>query len=110
MPGHLGLHSVEYRAEDQVIEFRAEVTLESFETFALQLCQALDCRVLEQQWGADRHQWLLDFEDCRLWLHYEDYGQVCWFAAESHHSETAEVLVFLAGLMRPLIHTKRLSL
>ncbi|MGL4475826.1 MAG: DUF3630 family protein [Shewanella sp.] len=107
MPAQLSLNSLEYQAEQQVIAFTAAVDYDSFASFAERLCQALDCRVIEKQWGADRHQWLLDFEETYLELHYEDYGQVSWLTAKSHHPQSAEVLVFLLGLMRPYLQAKR---
>ncbi|MCH4295350.1 DUF3630 family protein [Shewanella sp. 3B26] len=80
---------------------RGDIDFDRFDEFAEPLAAALDCRVLERQWGADRHQWLLDFEGCRLWLNFEFYGDVAWLASD--REEDLEVLAFLAGLLAPLV-------
>ncbi|QIR15809.1 DUF3630 family protein [Shewanella aestuarii] len=79
----------------------AKVDFEQFEQFAEPLAQALDCQIRERQWGADRHQWLLDFEGSQLWLHYEFYGDICWLSTE--RADEFDVLVYLQTLLKPLI-------
>ncbi|QDF77127.1 DUF3630 family protein [Shewanella marisflavi] len=75
----------------------AEIDFDRFELFAEALVKALDCRVIERHWGADRHQWLLDFEGSLLQLNYEFYGDVCWLSVE--RDDEVEVLVYLATLL-----------
>ncbi|MCL2916241.1 DUF3630 family protein [Shewanella corallii] len=79
------------------LQIHAQVDFEQFDDFALPLTTALDCRILEKQWGADRHQWLLDFEGTRLWLHYEFYGDICWLSVE--RQDELEVLDYLSRLL-----------
>ena len=74
-----------------------DIDFDHFETFAEPLAQALDCRVRERQWGADRHQWLLEFEGTPLWLNYEFYGNICWLSVE--READVEVLEYLATLL-----------
>lgn len=83
------------------LAIEAEVDFEHFADFAEPLAQALDCQVRERQWGADRHQWLLDFEGSQLWLNYEFYGDICWISTE--RQSDYEVLEYLASLLKPYI-------
>ncbi|QSX40613.1 DUF3630 family protein [Shewanella cyperi] len=80
------------------LQIRGEINFDDFAAFAEPLVESLDCRVLERQWGADRHQWLLDFEGCQLWLNYEFYGDVAWLASD--RAEDIEVLAFLEHLLQ----------
>ena len=82
----------------------ADIDFEHFEAFAAPLVAALDCEVRERQWGADRHQWLLNFEGSQLWLNYEFYGDICWIATET--KADVEVLEYLMTLIRPLVVSK----
>ncbi|WP_137223474.1 DUF3630 family protein [Shewanella sp. MEBiC00475] len=82
---------------------QAEVDFEQFEQFAEPLAAALDCEIRERQWGADRHQWLLNFEGCPLWLHYEFYGDSCWISIDNPND--LDVLAFLLTLLTPHIQT-----
>ncbi|WP_162599249.1 DUF3630 family protein [Shewanella algidipiscicola] len=74
-----------------------DIDFDQFEAFATPLVQRLDCRVIERHWGADRHQWQLDFEGTLIGLHYEFYGDICWLSVES--DEEFEVLEYLATLL-----------
>ncbi|BCV38401.1 DUF3630 family protein [Shewanella indica] len=84
-------------SEHKTLSMTAGVEFEAFDSFADPLCRALDAKVLERQWGADRHQWLLDFEGSLLWLNYEFYGEVCWLSCQSE--QDWEVLVYLKHLL-----------
>lgn len=79
----------------------ADVDFEHFSDFAQPLVKQLDCHIIERQWGADRHQWLLDFEGCQLQLHYEFYGDICWLSVSKE--EDIEVLTYLAGCLKPYV-------
>ncbi|MBT1445374.1 DUF3630 family protein [Shewanella sp. JM162201] len=94
------LHQITLDRANLSLAIQGDIDVDHFEQFAEPLAAALDCRVLERQWGADRHQWLLDFEGCRLWLNFEFYGDVAWLASD--REQDWEVLEFLAGLLRPL--------
>lgn len=74
-----------------------DIDFDHFEAFAEPLASALDCCVRERQWGADRHQWLLEFEGTPLWLNYEFYGNICWLSVE--READVEVLEYLATLL-----------
>ena len=75
----------------------ADIDFDRFADFAEPLAAALDCTVRERQWGADRHQWLLEFEGSQLWLNYEFYGNICWLSVE--READVEVLEYLATLL-----------
>ncbi len=75
----------------------ADIQFEQFESFAKPLIQSIDCRIIERHWGADRHQWLLDFEGTQLQLNYEFYGDICWLSVE--REDDVEVLEYLAKLL-----------
>lgn len=77
----------------------ADIDFDCFADFAEPLAAALDCTVRERQWGADRHQWLLEFEGSQLWLNYEFYGNICWISTE--READFEVLEYLATLLQP---------
>ena len=77
----------------------ADIDFDRFADFAEPLAAALDCTVRERQWGADRHQWLLEFEGSQLWLNYEFYGNICWLSTE--READFEVLEYLATLLQP---------
>ncbi|WOT05043.1 DUF3630 family protein [Shewanella youngdeokensis] len=85
------------------LSLQANIDFEQFELFAEPFAQAIDCTVVERQWGADRHQWLLEFEGTHIQLHYEFYGDVCWLAID--REDEFEVLVYLAGLMQSYTKT-----
>ncbi|MCG9695394.1 DUF3630 family protein [Shewanella sp. Isolate11] len=75
----------------------ADIQFDQFEHFAEPLAQSLDCRVIERHWGADRHQWLLEFEGTLLQLNYEFYGDICWLSVE--REQDVEVLEYLVTLL-----------
>lgn len=83
------------------LAINAEIDFDHFTDFAEPLVAALDCHVRERQWGADRHQWLLEFEGSQLWLNYEFYGNICWLSTE--READFEVLEYLATLLKPYL-------
>ncbi|MGB6137574.1 MAG: DUF3630 family protein [Shewanella sp.] len=97
------LLSAKFDPEAKSIVIQAAVDFEQFERFAEPLAAALDCEIRERQWGADRHQWLLNFEGSPVWLHYEFYGDICWLSVDS--AKDVDVLHFLSGLLKSYIHT-----
>ncbi|WP_025821225.1 DUF3630 family protein [Shewanella marina] len=93
------IKSIEIIEQNLCLLINTEIDFEQFNNFADSLCQAIDCTVIERQWGADRHQWLLDFEGTRLELHYEFYSQACWLTVAD--VQDLDVLQYLAQLLRP---------
>ncbi len=55
------LQSISLDPTSKSLSIVANIDFEAFELFAEPLSRAIDARVIERQWGADRHQWLLDF-------------------------------------------------
>ncbi|MGZ9897019.1 DUF3630 family protein [Shewanella gaetbuli] len=95
------LHSATLDRDNLSLMISAEIDFEHFEQFAEPLAAALDCSIGERQWGADRHQWLLDFEGSQLWLHYEFYGDICWISTK--RADEFDVLEYLYGLLTPYV-------
>lgn len=96
------IHGIELDKTALSLAINAEIDFDRFDAFADPLAAALDCTIRERQWGADRHQWLLEFEGSLLWLHYEFYGDICWISTES--AADVEVLAYLATLLTPHLH------
>ena len=95
------LRSVQLDKKSLSILISAEIDFEQFEAFAEPLALAIDCDIRERQWGADRHQWLLNFEGSQLWLNYEFYGDICWISTEVEAD--LDVLEYIITLLHPLI-------
>lgn len=91
------LQSISLDPTSKSLSIVADIDFEAFELFAEPLSKAIDARVIERQWGADRHQWLLDFEGTQIQLNYEFYGDICWLSVE--RDDEFEVLEFLASLL-----------
>ncbi|MDO6620821.1 MULTISPECIES: DUF3630 family protein [unclassified Shewanella] len=95
------LRSVQLDKASLSILISAEIDFEQFEAFAEPLALAMDCDIRDRLWGADRHQWQLNFEGSQLWLNYEFYGDICWISTEVEAD--LEVLEYLITLLQPLI-------
>ncbi len=91
------LDSLQLNRDSKSLSIQANIDFEQFEQFAESLALASDSRVLDRQWGADRHQWLLEFEGTHMQLNYEFYGDICWLSVEN--GDEFEVLEYLAGLL-----------
>lgn len=65
---------------------------DSFPALAKELVEGWELIPLEQEWGADRHSWLLEFEGSRLRLEYEQHSG-CWL--EATHPDDREVVLWL---------------
>lgn len=91
------LQSISLDPMSKSLSIVANIDFEAFELFAEPLSRAIDSRVIERQWGADRHQWLLDFEGTQIQLNYEFYGDICWLSVK--RDDEFEVLEFLASLL-----------
>ncbi|MFQ6371915.1 DUF3630 family protein [Shewanella sp. YIC-542] len=80
----------------QTLFFSVTCDFEQFPQLAARLCQCLDLQVVAQEWGADRHQWLVEFEGTRLWLHFESYSTSCWLSCQQ--PQDMDVLQYLQTL------------
>ncbi|NAW56641.1 MULTISPECIES: DUF3630 family protein [unclassified Vibrio] len=97
-PTEFGL--VEYEPEYGRLIIRApRFDFDSFPELGERLVVLLSARVLEKQWDADIHSWLIDFEGCQLFLRAEHYSECVWLEALSMEESTEE-LAFLAELFR----------
>ncbi|RLV60598.1 DUF3630 family protein [Parashewanella curva] len=83
--------------------FRSDIEFDSFDVFATAFCSAIDSRVIQKHWGADRHQWQLDFEGCLFNLNYEFYSDSCWLSIE--HTKDLDTLIYLQQLLNPLVQS-----
>lgn len=95
------LQSLQLDPQAKSLSLKADIDFEQFGLFAEPLTKAMDCRVIERQWGADRHQWILDFEATRIELHYEFYGDICWLSVDSE--QDVPVLQYLVTLLKPFV-------
>ncbi len=89
--------SVQLDPTSNSLSIEANIDFEAFELFAEPLSSSIDAKILERQWGADRHQWLLEFEGTLMQLNYEFYGDICWLSVT--RDDEFEVLEFLASLL-----------
>ncbi len=71
--------------------------LDTFPVLGDRLVGLLSASVVEKQWDADIHSWLIDFEGCRLFMKAEHYSEAIWFEALTVE-ESREELDYLAGL------------
>lgn len=91
---------LEYQADEGRIIIRApRFDFDTFPKLADRLVTLLSASVVEKQWDADIHSWLIDFEGCQLFLKSEHYSESVWFEALAIE-ESREELDFLASLFR----------
>ncbi|MGR5179172.1 DUF3630 family protein [Vibrio parahaemolyticus] len=72
---------------------------DSFDALATLLLRQLSATVVEKQWDADLHTWLVDFEGCRMLLKGEHYSESMWFEALDI-AASREEFDFLATVFR----------
>ncbi len=90
----------EYQAEEGRIIIRTpRFDFDSFPELGERLVSLLSARVLEKQWDADIHSWLVDFEGCQLFLRAEHYSECVWFEALAVDDSKEEV-AFLTSLFQ----------
>ncbi len=90
----------EYQAEEGRIIIRTpRFDFDSFPELGDRLVSLLSARVVEKQWDADIHSWLVDFEGCQLFLKAEHYSECVWFEALAV-DDSKEELAFLASLFQ----------
>ena len=65
---------------------------DNFPALADALLQEWELDVLEREWGADRHSWLLAFEGSQLRLEFDHHGG-CWL--EALRPDDREVVLWL---------------
>ncbi|HCG6989278.1 DUF3630 family protein [Vibrio parahaemolyticus] len=90
----------EYIAEEGRLLIAApRFDLDTFPVLGERLVSLLSATVIEKQWDADIHSWLIDFEGCRLFMKAEHYSEAIWFEA-LNIEESREELDYLAGLFQ----------
>lgn len=72
--------------------------VDTFPALGERLVKQLSATVIEKQWDADIHSWLIDFEGCLLFLKAEHYSESVWLEALVI-KESQEELAFLAQLL-----------
>ncbi|OAJ95482.1 DUF3630 family protein [Vibrio bivalvicida] len=91
---------LDYQVEEGRIIIRApRFDFDSFPQLAEKLIKLLSASVVEKQWDADIHSWLIDFEGCQLFLKSEHYSECIWFEALAI-DDSKEELDFLASLFQ----------
>lgn len=97
-PMEFGLHAYD-AAQGRIILRTPPVDFDEFPALGERLVALLSARILEKQWDADIHSWLIDFEGCQLFLRAEHYSESVWLEALAV-DEAKEEMDFLAGLLR----------
>ncbi|GAL29339.1 MULTISPECIES: DUF3630 family protein [Vibrio] len=85
--------------EGKLLIITPSFDFDSFDSLAVSMLGQLSATVVEKQWDADIHTWLVDFEGCRMLLKGEHYSESMWFEALDI-SASKEEFDFLAGLFR----------
>ncbi|EOU3287034.1 DUF3630 family protein [Vibrio harveyi] len=85
--------------EGRLIIIAPSFDLDSFPALGERLVGLLSATVVEKQWDADIHSWLIYFEGCRLFMKAEHYSEAIWFEALAIE-ESREELDYLAGLFQ----------
>ncbi|HHF0487603.1 TPA: DUF3630 family protein [Vibrio antiquarius] len=85
--------------EGRLIITAPSFDLDTFPALGERLVGLLSASVVEKQWDADIHSWLIDFEGCRLFMKAEHYSEAIWFEALTIE-ESREELDYLAGLFQ----------
>ncbi|MCW8333099.1 DUF3630 family protein [Vibrio sp. SCSIO 43135] len=91
---------MEYQqSEGRILISAPRFDFDYFPELGEQLVSMLSASVIEKQWDADIHSWLIDFEGCQLFLKAEHYSESLWLEALSV-ADSQEELDYLAGLFR----------
>lgn len=70
---------------------------DSYPELGDRLVTLLSASIVEKQWDADMHSWLIDFEGCKFFLKSEHYSESIWL--ESLNAvESREEFDYLATL------------
>lgn len=87
------------QATDNILMLEhAEVNFENFTALAPSLVAVLDARVCDKNWGADRHAWVLEYQDINLLFEFEDYTSSAWLAVA--REEEQGILVEIAEKLK----------
>ncbi|NAZ98524.1 DUF3630 family protein [Vibrio toranzoniae] len=90
----------EYLAEEgRLLITSPSFDFDSYEVLGERLVALLSASVVEKQWDADMHSWLIDFEDCRMFLKFEHYSESIWFES-LNAEESREEFDYLATLFK----------
>lgn len=85
--------------EGRIILSTPSFDFDSFPELGERLVSLLSATIIEKQWDADLHSWLIDFEDCKLFLKAEHYSECVWLEALTV-DESKEELDYLARLFQ----------
>ncbi|CCO46752.1 hypothetical protein VINI7043_25857 [Vibrio nigripulchritudo ATCC 27043] len=85
------------RKEGRIILTTPRFDYDSFPELGDKLVKTLSATVVEKQWDADIHSWLIDFEGCQLFLKSEHYSESVWLEV-LNKDENREELDYLARL------------
>ncbi|MEZ8348927.1 DUF3630 family protein [Vibrio splendidus] len=97
-PTEFGLR--EYLAEEgRLLITSPSFDFDSYEVLGEKLVALLSASVVEKQWDADMHSWLINFEDCRMFLKSEHYSESIWFES-LNAEESREEFDYLATLFK----------
>lgn len=70
---------IDYQADQGRLILRTpRFDFDTFPELAERLVGLLSAKVIEKQWDADIHTWLIDFESCQLVLRAEHYSESVW--------------------------------
>ena len=88
--------------DDILLLQHSALNFENFTTLAAQLIDQIGARVCEKNWGADRHAWVLEYQNINLLLEFEDYTASAWLAVprEQDVAILAELAKQLAGQVK----------
>ncbi|NOI68187.1 DUF3630 family protein [Vibrio sp. 99-8-1] len=87
----------EHIADGKLILSGPSFDVDSFPAIGNELVRTLSATIVEKQFDADLHSWLIDFEGCRFFLRAEHYTESIWLEAVSIN-ESEEELNYLAKL------------
>ncbi|MFM2640979.1 DUF3630 family protein [Vibrio chagasii] len=88
----------EYLAEEgRLLVTTPSFDFDSYPEIGERLVNLLSATVVEKQWDADMHSWLVDFEGCQMFLKSEHYSESVWFESLSAEASREE-FDYLAAL------------
>ncbi len=83
--------------EGKILITAPRFDFDTFPELGEKLVSMLSAKVVEKQWDADVHSWLIDFEDCQMFLKAEHYSESLWLESLAIE-ESREEFDYLAGL------------
>ncbi|WP_373942121.1 DUF3630 family protein [Vibrio chagasii] len=90
----------EYLAEEgRLLVTTPSFDFDSYPEIGERLVSLLSATVVEKQWDADIHSWLVDFEGCQMFLKSEHYSESVWFESLSPEASREE-FDYLAALFK----------